>query len=261
MFKPFEKEVIRKLVGDALGRDVLDRVVAASELEEDWSPVGYFLTVRDAGLPKERDIFEGPPTTTMMGSGAGAEVGFIVFVTDRELTLECFRWDGSDDRLPRDFRDSGVEVFARDVPSLKEAAPWLAGREPAEPTQQPRDQVETALRALLNRKNKESFVVVSARSDRFVQFAMDQGGLSLDFPADRLTREEMERAHHLFRSRGGVLQDMELFDVATGEQSGTIKTFRVELNDDATRGADLALQILREVHQIPKDATLDIEEN
>ncbi|MEM8605741.1 MAG: hypothetical protein AAGF92_01450 [Myxococcota bacterium] len=260
MFRPFEKEVIRKLVGDALGRDVLERVLAASEVEEDWSPVGYFLTVADADLPKEREVFDGPPTMTMMGSGVGAEVGFIVFVMDRELTLE-FRWDGSDDRLPRGFRDSSAEVFAKDVPSLKETAPRLAGAEPGEPTQRPRDHVETALRALLNRSNEASFVVVSVKSDRFVQFAMDPGGLFLDFPADRLTREEMERAHRLFDSRGGVLQDMELFDVTTGAQSGTMKTFRVELSDDATRGADLALQIFREVHRIPKDATLYIEEN
>ena len=116
------------------------------------------------------------------------------------------------------------------------------GVEPFEPTQELRDQVTTALHALLSRKNNKSFVIVFVEgSDRFVQFAMDPEGLFLDFPTNELSREEMKRAHHLFDSAGGYLREIELVDSSSGEPRGSMKAFRIDLDHDAGRGADLAL--------------------
>ena len=100
MFRNFEKDVIRALVGDALERDVLERVLSSKEIDEDWSGAGYFLTVADSGLSMKRLVFDSP---NIVGTGAGVDVGFVVFVMNAELTLECF---GYADEFPNNFREN-----------------------------------------------------------------------------------------------------------------------------------------------------------
>ena len=104
MFRYFEREAIRALVGGKLGRDVVERVLSATEVEVDWTGAGYFLTVADDDLPTERSVFSTP---LIVGTGGGVDVGFVVFVENAQLTLECH---GFDDRFPDDLRDVEVSL-------------------------------------------------------------------------------------------------------------------------------------------------------
>lgn len=131
-----------------------------------------------------------------------------------------------------------------------------------EPTQRQREEVQGALRALLGRTNHDAFVIVSVEgSDDYVQFALNTQGLFLDLPTIPLSSEQLNRAQRLFGAKGISLEEMEMFDPSTGEPSGTMKTFQVELKDDAAAATELAFQVLREVYQPPRGTTLEIMEN
>ena len=101
--RPFERDVVGRLAEGRIPREVLERVFSAPA-DLDHTGVGYFLTVRDAGLPRDKMVLDTP---LLVGRSAGLEVGFVVFIEDHELTLECHGW-GTE--LPDDVRERAFEV-------------------------------------------------------------------------------------------------------------------------------------------------------
>ena len=45
---------------------------------------------------------------TLMGEAEGIECGFVVFIGNRELTIECHSW--GELNVPDDFRNKNVQV-------------------------------------------------------------------------------------------------------------------------------------------------------
>ena len=72
---------------------------------------GCFLTVVDPGLPARRLTLSAPP---IIGTVDDIVSGFIVFLGEHELTLECYTWGAID--VPEDFRQRDVLV---QEPALK----------------------------------------------------------------------------------------------------------------------------------------------
>ena len=105
MFKEFEKEAIRILAKGKIPDDVIN-VAISSELENiDHTGAGYFLTISNSLLPKERIVLDKP---ILQAKTNGISVGLIVFIENSELTLECHSW--GDDEIPNDFRESKVTI-------------------------------------------------------------------------------------------------------------------------------------------------------
>lgn len=102
--KPFEREAARLMAEGHLAAEVLARVYDATAGSCDHTGVGYFLTIRDDGLPAERKVLNEP---VVLGRAGANEVGFVVFVEDHELTLECHGWG---DEVPADIRERDVVV-------------------------------------------------------------------------------------------------------------------------------------------------------
>jgi hypothetical protein len=73
----------------------------------EYTGSGYFLSVRHATLPKERVVCHEPIVT---GSADGITCGFIIFIENGELTIECHSWGDAD--IPEAFRDTDVQVAA-----------------------------------------------------------------------------------------------------------------------------------------------------
>ena len=91
-FRPFEMKVLRLL--------------ASAEVERfDYTGSGYFLTVRNQRLPVERSTLSEP---AVVGIARDVQAGFVAFIGDHELTLECHTWGSVD--VPPDFRDQPVDV-------------------------------------------------------------------------------------------------------------------------------------------------------
>ena len=102
--RPFEREAIRLLSGSTHYSDTLISLAdSAIVAEYKYTGVGYFLTIKSPSLPLIREVLTEP---CVVGELAGIECGFIAFVEDHSLTLECYTW--AETGIPRDFRDQDV---------------------------------------------------------------------------------------------------------------------------------------------------------
>lgn len=122
-----------------------------------------------------------------------------------------------------------------------------------------------ALSALLQRRNKDAFVIFEEkRSGKYVQFAGSANeDLLLDLPSQTLTEEEMKRAEVLFRGLG--IPGPETYEMYTDESmetvAGTQTSFHMGLGRDVVRAAEVTLAIFERVYQFPPDFPLALDEN
>lgn len=66
---------------------------------------GYYLTVRHPNLPKNRIVCSKP---ILIGEAENIECGFIVFLENNELTIECHSWGELE--IPENFREKNIEL-------------------------------------------------------------------------------------------------------------------------------------------------------
>ena len=107
VFVGYEKEVLDLLARPHLGDALTSQTIQAAEFVEIvYTGVGYLLTVRHPSLPTDRMVLDSP---LVHGAEAGLEhgLGFVVFIEDHEMTLECFALA---DVLPSDIRERQVVI-------------------------------------------------------------------------------------------------------------------------------------------------------
>src|SRR5688572_15823243 len=105
-FRPHELEVLRLLVAPELGAEAVDAIARDSELVGiEHTGVGYFLTVRHTSVPEKRQVCSQPVLTGISGQ---LQSGFVVFLENGELMLECHSW--GDEQLPENYREGVVEI-------------------------------------------------------------------------------------------------------------------------------------------------------
>jgi hypothetical protein len=107
-FKAFEEEALRVLALAELGAPAVEDVLANAELVNyEYSGVGYFLTVRHPCLPRTRAVLSKP---TVLGQLGAVEGGFLVFIENGELMLECYTAGAVE--IPENFREQHVVINA-----------------------------------------------------------------------------------------------------------------------------------------------------
>ncbi|MDO8926092.1 MAG: hypothetical protein Q7U94_04175 [Sideroxyarcus sp.] len=107
-FQNFESHVLHLLVAPKLGTDTVDAVVREGQLVSyNYSGSGYFLTIAHPILPTTRIVCSEPQ---VVGRAGNIHSGFIVFIENGELTLECHTWGEID--VPENFRKLSVAVAA-----------------------------------------------------------------------------------------------------------------------------------------------------
>ncbi|WMW80403.1 hypothetical protein RF679_17410 [Undibacterium cyanobacteriorum] len=89
--KDFELQIIKELL-EMLGLADVVRGGEVSLFEVEYSGAGYFLSFRHPALPKKRVVLNSPNISGRLGE---IEVGFIGFIENSEITLECFAYEGS----------------------------------------------------------------------------------------------------------------------------------------------------------------------
>jgi hypothetical protein len=103
--RAYEIAVIERLTEGVLAPEMLQAVIRDGEfVEYDYTGYGYYLTYRHEMLPSERIV------CSELGIVAGAgevEAGFVLFLEDSELMLECYPISG-EPPIPPDFRDQPV---------------------------------------------------------------------------------------------------------------------------------------------------------
>jgi hypothetical protein len=91
---------------DALSEDQLRSVFSAQSLwSYEYTGSGYFLSVTDPSLPSAKKTLSKPP---VIGNSGDIQAGFVVFLGEGRLTLECHTWGEVD--VPENFRELDVSV-------------------------------------------------------------------------------------------------------------------------------------------------------
>jgi hypothetical protein len=104
-FREYERHVIAELCRGALTARDLEEVLDGATYVDFWhTGVGYFLTVRHDLVPVERAVCSTP---LLAGRAPDVDVGFVVFLENRELTLECHGWG---EAIPTDIRERALVV-------------------------------------------------------------------------------------------------------------------------------------------------------
>ncbi len=107
VLKSFEESVITFLTADVLAARQLNEVCSNGKLVRlDFTGRGYFLTLSSSDLPADRLVLDSPPVNGKVGE---LLTGFVAFVENNELTLECFAY--GEDIVPGHYRDLDVTVF------------------------------------------------------------------------------------------------------------------------------------------------------
>lgn len=106
ILRDFEPEVLKLLAATAISPEQIEEVVREGTLVSyEYTGSGYFLTLSHANLPKERIVCDRP---AIKGHADGMECGFVIFIENGELTLECHTWGSID--VSKDFRDKPVRL-------------------------------------------------------------------------------------------------------------------------------------------------------
>lgn len=82
----FERKIIDELFSGRMS-STIDFLQPSSEENIEYSGAGYFLTVKDPALPKDRVVLNEPD---IRGQLDGIDVGYLAFIENHELTLECY---------------------------------------------------------------------------------------------------------------------------------------------------------------------------
>ena len=105
-FKNFEIEAIRLLTANVLSAEALSQVEQALALDDyEYTGCGYFATLRHESLPRDRVVCH---ELKVVGESRGITAGFIVFIENHELMLECHDWGR--ENVPADFREQDVRI-------------------------------------------------------------------------------------------------------------------------------------------------------
>lgn len=127
--------------------------------------------------------------------------------------------------------------------------------------------VEAALGRLIERPAEElAFVIVEhPPSEKYVQFATEDGDLFGDLPMVALAPDERERARALFAELG-VAGPVTAEAPTPGPTPGTaepyeVSTFQKRFGTDTKAACRFADRVLREVYLLPEDAPVTIIED
>ena len=71
----------------------------------EYTGSGYYLAVGHSSVPSDRFVCHQP---IVLGTSGDVQFGFVVFLENGELTLECHTWGPVD--VPDDFREQKVEI-------------------------------------------------------------------------------------------------------------------------------------------------------
>jgi hypothetical protein len=105
-FNDYEREVVATLLDGHLSGAVVESILAEAVLVSfEDTGAGYFLTAAHPDLPVERIACHEP---VLIGTAGDLECGFVIFIENGELTLECHTWLGRG--LPADFRSRDVRI-------------------------------------------------------------------------------------------------------------------------------------------------------
>jgi hypothetical protein len=105
-FKDYEIKVLHLLTSSILSPEQLESVVHEGEVVSlEYTGCGYFLSITHPDIPTDRIVCSEPHVT---GCSGDTNSGFVVFIENNVLTLECYSLRGGE--IAGGFRDCNVQI-------------------------------------------------------------------------------------------------------------------------------------------------------
>ena len=105
LLKRFEIEVLTRLCEGTPFAPLVSLLSVEGKLVDlHFTGKGYFITLTHSALPVARTVLDIPGVN---GIAEEFLTGFVVFIENKELTLECFSYG---DTIPRTYRDLDVMI-------------------------------------------------------------------------------------------------------------------------------------------------------
>lgn len=106
IFKDYEKNILKILVSKELPPDEFNEVMQNAEfVGYEYTGSGYYFKVRHPNLPENRIVCSKP---ILIGEAENIECGFVVFLENNELTIECHSWGELE--IPENFREKNIQL-------------------------------------------------------------------------------------------------------------------------------------------------------
>jgi hypothetical protein len=106
--KEYEKKILYLLASSVLSPEEIESLIHEGKfINYEYTGSGYLLSLQHPCLPKARTVLSKP---TVMGHADEVDCGFIVFIENSELTIECHTWGNID--IPEGFRNYDVQIRA-----------------------------------------------------------------------------------------------------------------------------------------------------
>jgi len=93
------------MLSDEFNNEELKSILNSPITGYDYTGAGYFLELTNDILPKDRKTISEP---TLFGRADNFEVGFLVFIENSKLTLECHSWGLKNP--PEKIREKSIEI-------------------------------------------------------------------------------------------------------------------------------------------------------
>lgn len=101
----YEIEVFNLMLSDKFSNEELNSILNSPITGYDYTGAGYFLELTNNILPKDRKTISEP---TIFGCADNFEVGFLIFIEDSKLTLECHSW--GEENPPKTIREKSIAI-------------------------------------------------------------------------------------------------------------------------------------------------------
>lgn len=104
--KVHEHIVLDTLVSGIISADTMSDIKNEPTISAyDITDNGYFITLKHPDLPEERIVCDKP---IIIGECNGIKTGFVIFIENNELTIECHGWGNH--LIPKNYRELDVKV-------------------------------------------------------------------------------------------------------------------------------------------------------
>ena len=101
----YEIEVFNLMLSDKFSNEELNSILNSPITGYDFTGAGYFLELTNDILPKDRKTISVP---TLFGQADNFEVGFLIFIENSKLILECHSW--GEENPPETIREKTIAI-------------------------------------------------------------------------------------------------------------------------------------------------------
>lgn len=101
----YEIEVFKLMLSDKFSKEELNSILHSPITGNDYTGAGYFLELTNDILPKDRKTISEP---TLFGRADNFEVGFLIFIENSKLILECHSW--GEKNPPETVREKSIAI-------------------------------------------------------------------------------------------------------------------------------------------------------